>query len=436
MTETLTLQDLRNIWPVLSSEERGDGFSLLSTAEAMELFLEIGPAAQADLLRSVDSPHRAVWIRLLAPDDAADLLQQFDPAERGSILALLDDATRREVNALLAYADDVAGGRMSPRFARVRADMSVGEAMRYLRRQASAHLETLYYAYVLDDLGRLVGVFSFRELFRADDSAPVSSIMKREFVTVRDDADQESVARVIAEHDLLAVPVLDASGVMKGIVTVDDIVDVVQEEATEDFQKVGGTEALDAPYLETGFLSMVRKRAGWLAILFVGEMLTASAMGHFEDEISKAVVLAVFIPLIISSGGNSGSQASTLVIRALSLGHLRLTDWYRVFLRELRTGFALGLVLASIGAIRILIWQQAFGSYGEHWVRVLLTVSLSLVGIVLWGSLSGAMLPFILRRLRFDPASASAPFVATLVDVSGLVLYFTIARWILGSTFA
>ncbi len=433
-SDALTPDALRGVWPVLSEDERVDGFTMLAGDDAMEFFLELTPRGQSQLVRNFAPARRQVWLRLLAPDDAADLIQQFDPPERPALIAMLDEVTRREVTALLAYSEDDAGGLMSPRFARVRPEMTVGEAVRYLRRQARLNIETLYYGYVLDDHQRLLGVVSFRELFQAQDEKPVREMMKTDLVTVRDTDDQERVARVIAQYDLLAVPVLDASGAMKGIVTVDDVVDVVQQEATEDIQKLGGTEALDAPYLQVGFFSMVKKRAGWLAILFVGEMLTTSAMAHYQDELKSAIVLAMFLPLIISSGGNSGSQATTLVIRALALGQLRLQDWWRVLGREIRTGLALGIVLGIIGAIRIAVWRALFPTrYGPEWISVLITVAASVVGVVLLGSLTGAMLPFILRRLKLDPASASAPFVATLVDVSGLVLYFTVASLVLGS---
>ena len=230
------------------------------------------------------------------------------------------------------------------------------------------------------------------------------------------------------------MPVVDADDRMKGIVTIDDIVDVVQEEATEDVQKYGGMEALDTPYLQTPFFSMIEKRAGWLSILFIGEMFTASAMGHFEHEIARAVVLALFVPLIISSGGNSGSQASTLVIRAMALGEVKLRDWWRIIQHELAAGLVLGLILGTIGFLRILAWEGLFNTYGEHYMLIAFTVALSLVGVVTWGTLSGSMLPFILRKLGFDPASASAPFVATLVDVSGLIIYFSVADLLLSGT--
>jgi magnesium transporter len=246
--------------------------------------------------------------------------------------------------------------------------------------------------------------------------------------------DQEALSKLFMRHHLLMMPIVDAEGRIKGVVTVNDIVDVVQEEATEDIQKLGGVETLDEPYLEISLLRMIRKRAGWLAALFLGEMLTATAMGQFETEIERAVVLALFVPLIISSGGNSGSQATTLVIRAMALGEVRVRDWWRVIRREVVTGLGLGSILAAIGLARILLWQGLFSAYGVHYFLVALTVALSLIGVVLWGSIVGSILPFILRRLGFDPASASAPFVATLVDVTGLVIYFTVASMVLSGS--
>jgi magnesium transporter len=323
---------------------------------------------------------------------------------------------------------------MNPRFARLRPDATVDEAISYLRRQARERLETIYYVYVLDEQQRLLGVVSFRELFAAPPDRRVRDIMHVDVVTVREDQDQESVSRVFAQHDLAAIPVLDAEDRVKGIVTVDDIVDVVEEEATEDIQKVGGMEALGVPYMQIGFFEMLKKRAGWLAVLFVGEMLTATAMTYFEDEIARAVVLALFVPLIISSGGNSGSQASTLVIRAMALGEVKLRDWWRVIRRELAAGIALGSVLGTLGLLRILIWQAVSPTYGQHYMLLALTVFGSLIGVVTFGTMAGSLLPFVLRRLGFDPASASAPFVATLVDVTGLIIYFSVASMVLTGT--
>jgi magnesium transporter len=427
----LSAAELLEAWPVLSKIDRAEGFAILPRPEAEDLFLSLRAPDQLLLLESLPAGEKRSWARLLPPDDCADLMQEASPERREALLELLDEPTRKEVKALLAYKEDEAGGLMNPRYARVRPDMTVDEAVSYLRQQARAKVETIYVAYVLDDQRHLLGVVSFRDLFAADHALRVRDIMRTEIVTVTEQQDQESVSRLFAQHDLVAIPVIDADGRMKGIVTVDDIVDVVQEEATEDIQKFGGMEALDAPYLQIGLGRMIRKRAGWLAALFLGEMLTATAMAYFEDEIARAVVLALFVPLIISSGGNSGSQASTLVIRAMALGEVRLRDWWRVSRREVITGMALGLVLGSIGFLRIMIWQSIKPTYGEHALLVAVTVFFSLVGVVLFGTLSGSLLPFVLRRLKFDPASASAPFVATLVDVTGLIIYFTVASLIL-----
>jgi len=430
----MTAEALLDAYPILSAEERLEGFTLLGANEAADFFLALSTRAQADLLQELGPERSRPWMRLLAPDDAADVLQALPGEQRAPFMALLDPATRGEVSALLAYAEDAAGGVMNPRYMRLRPDIPVEVAIRYLRRQAIRGIEVIDYAYVLAPDMQLLGVVSFRELFAAPPEQLVREIMHVDLVTVTEETDQEAVARLLVDEGLLAIPVVDAAGRMKGVVTADDVVDVVQEEATEDIQKIGGSEALDEPYLRIGLTDMVRKRGRWLVVLFVGEMLTATAMGFFEKEIARAVILALFVPLIISSGGNSGSQAATLVIRAMALGEVRIRDWWRVARRELLTGLALGLVLGLIGLVRILVWQAVGQVYGEHYLLVALTVAGSLVGVVMFGTLAGSMLPFVLRRIGADPASASAPFVATLVDVSGLVIYFTVARLILGGT--
>ncbi|WP_437508761.1 magnesium transporter [Sorangium sp. So ce1099] len=429
--ETITAAELSMSWSALESDERVQAYRRLRRDEAEDFFQGLPSADQAALLAALTKGERRLWLRLLAPDDVADILLEVSPEEQEELLSLLDEPTRREASALLAYAEDEAGGLMSPWFARVRPEATVDQAISYLKRQARDHLETIYYGYVLDAEQRLLGVVSLRQLMIAPGDRRVSDIMKTDVASVNEDVDQEAVARRFAEHDLVAIPVVDAEGRMKGIVTADDIVDVVEEEATEDIQKLGGMQALDAPYLRTPLLRMVGKRAGWLSALFLGELLTATAMGHYEDEIARAVVLALFVPLIISSGGNSGSQATTLVIRAMALGEIRLADFWRVCRRELASGLALGGILGALGFARVVVWEELFGTYGEHYRPIAMTVAISLVGVVTWGTLSGALLPFVLRALRFDPASASAPFVATLVDVSGLVIYFSVAELLL-----
>jgi magnesium transporter len=431
--EALTGSELLSCWPVLSIEDRRLAFALLSRGEAETLFLAL-PTRDQEIFLTLPEQERRAWARLLPPDDAADLIQILAPENRAAVLAFLDEPTRQEVLGLLAYAEDQAGGLMNPRYARLRPEMSVAEAHSYLRRYAREHRRSTYYAYVLDDQQRLLGTVSFHDLFAAEPDDRIGTIMRTKVVTVTEDQDQQAVSRVFATHRFLALPVVTADGRMKGVVTVDDIVDVVQEGATEDMQKVGGMAALAGPYLSVDFLTMARKRGTWLAALFLGEMLTATAMSHFEQDIARAVVLALFVPLIISSGGNSGSPATTLVIRAMALGEVRLLDWWRVIRRELAAGVALGSLLGAIGVLRIVLWQAAFGLYGDYYVLIALTVGVSLIGVVTFGTLAGSMLPFLLRLLHFDPASASAPFVATLVDVTGLIIYFSVASVVLRGT--
>jgi len=386
---------------------------------------------QADLIGTFSPDAQRLAMRVLDPDDAADLLQSLDHALRGKLLALLDFSARAEVTALLAYAEDVAGGLMNPRYIRVRPHMTAQEAIMYVRKQVVANPATSSYVYVLNTQQKLMGVISMKELLMVEGDREINGIMRAQLVTLPENCAQDEVANIFANHHLIAIPVVDGNGCMKGVVTADDVVNVVRSEATSDMQKMGGSEALDMPYLTAKLPTMIRKRGGWLVMLFIGELLTASAMAHFEDQIAKAVVLALFVPLIISSGGNAGSQASTLVIRAMALGEVKLRDWFRVMKRELVTGLSLGLILGTLGFVRVVAWEQMFHIYGVHYLLIGLTVAVSLVGVVLWGSVTGSVLPFLLRRLGFDPASASTPFVATLVDVTGLVIYFSVASAVL-----
>ena len=432
VVERLSAEDLREAWNLLVPEDRIESFHALDRPDAEDLFLALSARDQSELLFSLPPAERRSWLRLLPMDDAADLIQEAGHEHRDGLLQLLDDPTQKEVHALLAYAEDDAGGLMNPRYARVRPEMSADEALTYLRRQASEQTVSLPYAYVLDQDQHLEGVVSYRELFLARPDQRVQDVMRTDLVTAPEWMDQEELSRLFSTNRLIAIPIVDSQGRMKGIVTLDDIVDVVREEATEDIQKIGGTAAFDQPYLRVSVKEMIQKRAGWLAVLFLGESLTATAMGYFEQEIARAVVLALFVPLVISSGGNSGSQATTLIIRAMALGEVRLRDWWRVMRREIISGLGLGSILAVIGLIRILAWQALFHTYGVHHLRIAFTVAASLVGVVLWGSVVGSMLPFLLRRFGMDPATASAPFVATLVDVTGLIIYFSAARVILG----
>lgn len=438
--------ELREAWWDLPTAERIDRFRGLAPNEAEEFFFDLDPSDESELLIALEPAERRRWLRLLAPDDAADLIQETDEEYHAGLLVLLDETKRKEVAALLAYAEDAAGGLMSSRFARVRPEMKVDAAIAYLRRQAVSAIEpeTIYYVYVLDAQQHLLGVVSFRDLFAAAGDRTIRNVMRTDVVSVQEELDQEAVARVLTEHGLLAVPVVDADGVLKGIITVDDVVEVVEEEATEDIQKYGAMEALEEPYLRIGFVALLRKRAGWMVVLFAAQLITTSVIGSFEGRLARQLVsvedlsalafmLMAFMPLIISSGGNSGSQASTLVIRAMALGEVRLRDWLRVARRELAAGVALGLILGALGLIRVAVGNAIGEPASVAWIILAGIVSTSLIGVVIFGTLVGSMLPFLLRIARFDPASASAPLVATISDVTGLLIYFTIATLLLQS---
>lgn len=429
-------EQLYQDWSHFSDDEKIEVFFSLSRDDSDELFLRLGSHDQKLLLEETKDIQKRTLMRSLDPDDLVDLLQLFDEEEREELLKLLDTKMRAEALALLAYQDDEAGGLMNTRFIRLRPYMTAQEALQYLRVQTMSNVETLYYAYVLDRSQKLLGVISLRQILRVSPNENISNVMVplEDVVTIKENVESDEIVRIFSKLSFLALPVVNDEGIMVGIITVDDLVDVVQETATEDMHRLAGMEALDAPYFNIGFLDMLKKRAGWLLALFIGEMFTATAMGHYEKEIERAVVLALFIPLIISSGGNSGSQATTLIIRAMALGEVKLRDWFRVFSRELFSGLCLGLILGSIGLMRIFFWPTREQIYGEHYGLIAMTVGFSLIGIVTWGTISGSMLPFILKLLRLDPAVASAPFVSTLVDVTGIIIYFTIASIVLSGT--
>jgi magnesium transporter len=372
----------------------------------------------------------------MSADRRADIFRSLSEPLRTGLCARLDEPLRRSLAELLSYPPRSAGGIMTTEFVSAPADWTAARTLEHIRSVGAAS-ETIYAIFIVDPLShQLSRALSLRQLILSDPQARVSEIgPARKPVTVSPLTDRGDVARLISKYDLLAVPVVDAAGRVIGIVTVDDVIDAIVQEDTEDAQKFGGMEALDQPYMQIGFGAMIKKRAGWLCALFLSEMLTASAMQSFQSELERAVVLTLFIPLIMSSGGNSGSQATSLIIRALALRELRLGDWWRIALRELPAGITLGAILGFIGIVRITLWQLVgFYDYGPHWSLIALTVGMALVGIVTFGSMSGSMLPLVLKRIGFDPASASAPFVATLVDVSGLVIYFSIAYVILKGT--
>jgi magnesium transporter len=391
---------------------------------------------RGDIFELLDEERAVPLIEALSSDQQVELFRTLKKADRTRLFHVLDAPTRDALKLLLAFPPTSAGGLMTTEFVGVPATWTVEQVRRHVSEVGRAK-ETVYAIYVLNPKDqRLLTVVSLREIMLADAGQRVDSLAHgRRPITVGPLVDREDVARLISKYNLLAIPVLDSGGRVLGIVTVDDVIDALISELSEDVQKFGGMAAVDEPYMQIGLGEMIRKRAGWLCALFIGEMFTAVAMGHFETEISRAVVLALFVPLIISSGGNSGSQATSLIIRAMALQEVRLRDWWRVAMRELPAGLALGVILGLIGFLRVVLWQRiGWYDYGEHYLLVAATVSLALVGVVLFGSLAGSMLPFFLRRIGFDPASASAPFVATLVDVTGLVIYFSVALLLLRGT--
>jgi magnesium transporter len=385
------------------------------------------------LLKAMAQEDVAALLNNMAPDDRTQFLEELPAAATRHLLALLTPAERSVAATLLGYPERSVGRLMTPHYVAVREHWTVQEVLDYVRNHGQDS-ETLNVIYVVDDNGVLIDDIQIRQFLLAAVDKRVIDLMDRHFVRLTATDDQDAAVAVFRQYDRSALPVTDTAGVLIGIVTIDDVLDVAEAAATREIQRIGGSEALDEPYMKISFWRMVQKRAGWLTALFIGEMLTATAMGAFEAEISRAVVLALFVPLIISSGGNSGSQASTLVIRALALGEVGLADWWRVMQREILAGLALGGILGSIGFLRIAIWSAFSSIYGAHWLLVAFTVSFSLVGVVLWGTLSGSLLPFLLRKLGFDPAASSAPFVATLVDVTGLVIYFSVALVVLRGT--
>jgi magnesium transporter len=403
---------------------------------AAEILQHPGLDHVADLIERLPLDHAAGLVRPMSADRRADVFRRLREPLRSGLLARLEPAIRTSLEHLLSYPATSAGRIMTTEFASIPADWTVEQALRHIR-AVGGRMETIYAIYIVDPATqRLARAISLRELILADAATPVMTVgPARKLIAVSPMTDREEVTRLISKYDLIAVPVVDDGGRMLGIVTVDDVLDAIAQEDTEDVQKFGGMEALDEPYMHIGFTTMIKKRAGWLCALFLSEMLTASAMQSFQSELERAVVLALFIPLIMSSGGNSGSQATSLVIRALALHELKLGDWWRIALRELPTGATLGAILGVLGMVRITVWQlTGIYDYGPVWRLVAATVGTALVGIVTFGSLSGSMLPFALKRLGFDPASASAPFVATLVDVTGLIIYFNVASFILRGT--
>jgi magnesium transporter len=432
-TAELHPADLADVIEMLPRKRISALLAALPGDRASAVLEYVNQELRTELLEEVTTAQAARLVAEMTPDDRADVLEDLDEARADEILEAIPAEARRETQELLAYEPDTAGGLMTTQIVSVLATEPVETALAQVRAIArSGRREAMNTVYVTDASRHLRGVMSLRELLAAPEGVRVEEVAREEIRSVPPTAHREDVARLIAEYDIVAIPVVSDQGVLLGMVTVDDVIDVIQQEQTEDAQKFGGLEALDEPYMQIGFFSLLKKRAGWLGLLFVGEMLTATAMQHYQDDIAKAVALAMFLPLIISSGGNSGSQATSLIIRAMALREVTLRDWWRVVARELPAGVALGVFLGVIGVVRILLWQYTgLGKYPPDPALIAITVGLSLVGVVAFGTMIGAMLPFVLRRLGFDPASASAPLVATLVDVTGLIIYFSVASVIL-----
>jgi magnesium transporter len=425
--------DLAEAIDRLPDDQEAIVFRLLDTQTAWQVFEYLSFEAQERLLHTLSDADAAAILEEMSADDRTALLEELPGKVTRRLLNLLSADERRRAVQLLGYPEDSIGRLMTPDYVRVKPHWTVSEALEHIR--VFGHdSETLNVVYVTDGSGVLIDDLRIRQLLTVDPSTPLAELMDEQFVALEVLDDEESAVGVFRKHDRIALPVVDTAGVLVGIVTVDDVLDVQEREATEDIQKLGAVQALDEPYLEVPLWTMVRKRATWLVILLFGGMLTAEAMAFYEEELASAVVLAIFLPLIIASGGNSGSQAATLITRALALGEVRLRDWWTVMRREVASGMLLGLILGGLGFLRIAVWAVAFDAYGPHWLLVALTVGVSLVGVVVWGSLSGSLLPLLLKRLGADPATSSAPFIATIVDVTGIMIFFSIALVFLSGT--
>ena len=442
------LREVFREWPpadvaevILDMEENDQViiFRVLPAALAADVFEYIGIEEQQKLLRAMAHEQVVAILNEMSPDDRTALLEELPSAAARQLIWLLTPEERRVAQALLGYPEGSVGRLMTPDFIAIKEDWTVQQVLDHIREHGQ-DTETLNVIYVVDERDKLIDDLRVREFLLRPLTAKVSDFRDKAFIALKVNDSQEDALNIFRKYDRTALPVIDSNDVLVGIVTIDDMLDVAEKEATEDIQKFGGVTALDEPYMRLSLWEMVRKRAPWLVILLLGEMLTASAMAHYEEELAKALVLAVFLPLIIASGGNSGSQASTLMIRAMALGEVHLRDWWSVMRREFQAGLILGVLLGVIGALRVGAWsiigKQYFHHevYGPYWPLIALTVGVTLIGVVLWGSLSGSMLPFLLRRIGADPAASSAPFVATLVDVTGVIIYFSIALFILRGT--
>lgn len=431
----LAPSELGELLEELSREDAPVVFQSLSSELAVTVFKHLPHDSQITLIESLppDGNRVSAFLNALSPDDRTAFFAELPEEALRRFLALLNPKELDSAIRLLGYPEDSVGRLATTDYIALRPDWTVEQALRHIRR-FGRESETINVIYIVDQDWRLLDDIRIRDILLANTDMLISELMDNRFVVLNANDDQEEAVAVFGDHDRGNLPVVDANGVLVGIVTVDDVLDVAEEEATEDIQKLGGSEALQSPYLETPLHTLIRKRAGWLAVLFVGEMFTASAMGYFQDEIASAVVLTLFLPLVISSGGNTGSQAASIMIRALALDDVGLRDWWRVMRREVVSGLALGGILGLIGFMRIVLWSKMFGVYGDYPYLLGVTLGISLVGVVLWGTITGSMLPFVMQRFGIDPATSSAPFVATLVDVTGVIIYFGTAAVILSGT--
>ena len=423
--------DIAEIFFDLSPDDEAVLLRILPNDVAAEVFEYLPVEDQEKMLHALGTEKVAQILNEIAADDRTALLEELPSAATQKLLALLDPEERKIATDLLGYPKGSIGRRMTPHYVAVQQNWTVAEVLAHLRTEEHKR-DAINQLYVVDAKGRLVDYVKLRNLVVAPMQMSVLELLENQQIFLRAADPQEAAVAAFKKYDSTILPVVDSKDVLVGVVTVDDVLDVAEREATEDIQKLGGVEALDAPYLKIDIMGMVRKRAPWLVILFLSEMLTSTAMTFFQDEISRAIVLVLFLPLIMSSGGNSGSQATSLIIRAMALGEVTLGHWWRVMRKEIFSGFLLGLILGVIGFFRIIAWHFAFHMYGVHWLLVAFTIMFSLIGVVLWGTLSGSMLPFLLKRVGLDPAASSAPFVATLVDVTGIVIYFHVAMLTLG----
>jgi magnesium transporter len=414
------------IFTEMSPQDVAVLFRILPRELAADLFEYMPLESQEALLHSLGQEQVAAVLNEMAPDDRTALLEELPGTVTQRLLTLLSPEERRIATELLGYPPQSIGRRMTPDYVSVREGWTVAQTLEHVRK-VGRDKETLNVVYVIDDRGRLVDDLRLRELILADPPARLSELMDRQFFALRAVEDQEEAVRAFQRLDRVALPVVDSTGLLVGMVTVDDVLDVAEQEATEDMQRMGAVQALDAPYLHVSYLTMIGKRAPWLAVLFLGGMLTHTVMQHFESAFERMEVLLLFLPLILSSGGNSGSQAASLIIRALAIEEVRLRDWWRVLFREFGAGLGLGLVLGLIALARIIFWPWRHEAFGDDFLRLGLTIAVSLIGVVLYGTLVGSMLPVLLKRLRLDPAVSSTPFVATLCDVVGIIIYFSIA---------